>query len=140
MLLCQSHLQLFDANNISINQWWRSGSTFQRSVLKNPDREPLLNDPGLFFLNNPESIKKMGRISNTLRNDSGVATLLNLHANLIYGVRTGLTGRSSRSARAELSSLLRESESPLTLSSEDLSIRSSSPRFNSTRDVVDADK
>jgi len=50
--------------------------------------------------------------------------------NLKNKLRTGLTGRSSRSARAELSSLLRESESPLTQSSEDLSVRSSSPRFN----------
>ena len=136
MLLCQSHLQLFDANNISINQWWRSGSTFQRSVLK----EFKCFSMFLAFSKGSGIHLKNWWISNTLRNDSGVATLLNLHANLIYGVRTGLTGRSSRSARAELSSLLRESESPLTLSSEDLSIRSSSPRFNSTRDVVDADK
>ena len=50
-----------------------------------------------------------------------------------------MSSRSSRRA-ADPSSLpgtTRDSESPLTLSSEDLSTRSASPRFNSTLDNGD---
>ena len=51
-----------------------------------------------------------------------------------------MSSRSARRAAGDLSSLLsaRESESPLTMSSEDLSTRSASPRFSST--LVDGDK